>query len=66
MVVTDAAQEGNIMKPSEVIKLRDQLSEQMYEAFRDGGFRMHDDSQELADWLIGHGWVKEVPNEDVD
>lgn len=54
------------MKPSEVIKLRDQLSEQMYEAFRGGEFRMHNDSQELADWLIGNGWVKEVPNEDVD
>ena len=54
------------MKPSGVIKLRDQLSEQMYEAFRDGGFRMHNDSQELADWLIKYGWVTEVPSENVN
>lgn len=54
------------MKPSEVIKLRDQLSEQMYKAFRDGGFRMHNDSQEPADWLIENGWVTGMPNEDVD
>lgn len=54
------------MKPSEVIKLRDQLSEQMYEAFRDGGFRMHNDSQELADWSIEYGWDTGVPSEDTN
>lgn len=54
------------MKPSEVIAMRDKLSEKVYETFRDGSFRMHGDSQELADWLIESGWVTGVPSEDTN
>lgn len=49
------------MKPSEVINMRDTLSDAMYQAFDGVSFRMHGGSQELADWLIEKGWVLEVP-----
>lgn len=51
------------MNPSEVINMRDTLSDAMYQAFVGGSFRMHNDSQELSDWLIEHGWVKEAPSD---
>lgn len=51
------------MTPAEVLAMRDRLSEAMWEQYRSGNFRMHDDSQELADWLIESGWVTEEPKE---
>lgn len=54
------------MKPSEIIEMRDQLSDQMNGAFYGGNFRMNTDSQELADWLIQNEWVKGVPDDNID
>lgn len=53
------------MTPAEVIAMRDKLNEAIYAVFKDGSFRMHNDSQELADWLIESGWVTGEPKENV-
>ena len=53
------------MTPAEVIAMRDKLNEMIYGAFKDGSFRMHTDSRELADWLIESGWVTSEPKENV-
>lgn len=51
------------MTPAEVIAMRDRLDAAIYEAFKNDTFRMHNDSRELADWLIESGWVIGEPKE---
>lgn len=55
-----------MMKPSEVIEMRNALLHQMWDSFNITAFRLDHDGQELADWLIEKGWVTEVPSEDAD
>lgn len=51
------------MNPSDVVRMRDLLSKKITDSFGGRGFDLSHDRQELADWLIGSGWVKEARND---
>lgn len=48
------------MKLSEVIEMRNLLSDKVYQQFE--SLNLHMESGKLADWLIETGWVTEVPS----